>query len=68
MFSTFLSDAGFVISRTIVVTTRTRPRKCARANTANVPNPNSNAETENAFPEDGVAIWMTIVEMEVTKM
>ena len=60
------SDVGCAISKTIVATILTRARKCVQENIANAQNPNSNAETENAFPEDGAAILMMTVETEQT--
>jgi hypothetical protein len=65
-FDLFLfTDVGCVISKTTVVTTPMKARKCAQENIASVLNLNSNAGTENAFPEDGAAISTMIVEMEL---
>ena len=64
---TSLSGGGCATLRTTAATTRTRTRRCAPDDIANVLNPNSAAATESAFPEDGGAIWMTTVEMDLMK-
>ena len=48
-----------------MATTPTKAKRCVQENIANVPNRNSNAETENVFPEDGAAISTMTAEMEL---
>ena len=53
-------DVGCATSRTTAATTPTRTRRCAPADTENVPSPSSGAETESVFPVGGDATSTTI--------
>jgi hypothetical protein len=55
-----------VTLRTTAATTPTRTRKCAPDVTENAQNPNSVAETENAFPAGGGATSTTTAAMGPT--